>query len=224
MNRNDYVIVLGDFGIWNGSKSENYWLDWLQDKNFTVLFIDGNHENFNILNEFQTVDFLGGKAHKIRDNVFHLLRGHIFDICGKKFFAFGGARSHDISDGILKIESFKNKRQMMKTYHKMMHDGKNIRIDQLNWWKEELPSYEEMFFGLEKLIQNNMKVDYIITHCAPKTEIKKFGIDDENVLTDFFDFLFENGFYNTWIAGHYHIDSFRENLVLVYKEIFELPC
>lgn len=45
MTKNDYVIILGDFGlIWNGSKEEEYWLNWLNNKNFTTLFIDGNHE------------------------------------------------------------------------------------------------------------------------------------------------------------------------------------
>lgn len=38
----------GDFGgVWNGSPEENYWLDWLEDKPFTTLFISGNHENYD---------------------------------------------------------------------------------------------------------------------------------------------------------------------------------
>ena len=49
MNKCDYVVVLGDFGLvwdWKGeSKHEKNWLDWLEDKPFTTLFIDGNHEN-----------------------------------------------------------------------------------------------------------------------------------------------------------------------------------
>lgn len=43
-------------------------------------------------NEFPVVDFHGGKAHKIRENVYHLMRGYVFDLCGKKFFAFGGCK------------------------------------------------------------------------------------------------------------------------------------
>ena len=50
----------------------------------------------------------GGKAHKIRDSVLHLMRGEIFDIDNKKIFAFGGARSHDIQDGILNLNEEKN--------------------------------------------------------------------------------------------------------------------
>ncbi len=105
MTRDDFVIILGDFGlIWSNEQTsqEKYWLDWLSNKPFTILFIDGNHENFFLLNNiFEKIDFHGGKAHKIRSNIYHLMRGYVFELCGKKIFAFGGASSHDIQDGIL---------------------------------------------------------------------------------------------------------------------------
>ena len=50
MTKEDYVIVLGAFGgVWDGSKEEQYWLDWLEDKPFTTLFVSGNHENYDLL-------------------------------------------------------------------------------------------------------------------------------------------------------------------------------
>ena len=46
----DYLIICGDFGlVWDNSSEENYWLDWLNKKPCTTLFIDGNHENHNLL-------------------------------------------------------------------------------------------------------------------------------------------------------------------------------
>lgn len=48
MTKDDYVIVCGDFGLVFSqveSKGEQYWLDWLERKSFTTLFVDGNHEN-----------------------------------------------------------------------------------------------------------------------------------------------------------------------------------
>ena len=108
MTKNDYVIICGDFGgVWNymyENTSEKYWLDWLNDKNFTTLFVDGNHENFTRLYEYPIKQWCGGKVHKIRDSVFHLMRGEIYNIDGKKFFTFGGASSHDIRDGILNLD------------------------------------------------------------------------------------------------------------------------
>lgn len=79
LTKDDFMIVCGDFGVWHDCPEERYWFDWLSKKPFTLLFVDGNHENFDRLNnDFSVIDFHGGKAHKIRDNVYHLMRGYIF--------------------------------------------------------------------------------------------------------------------------------------------------
>ena len=96
LTRDDYVIILGDFGlVWDESKEILYWLRWLGNKPFTVLFIDGNHENFDLLNQYPVVDYLGGKAHKVSENIYHLMRGEIFTTDGNKYFCMGGAESVD---------------------------------------------------------------------------------------------------------------------------------
>lgn len=110
MTKNDYIIICGDFGgVWNyivESIYEEHWLDWLNNKNFTTLFVDGNHENFERLYNYPVEEWHGGKVHKIRESVIHLMRGEIFNIDNKKFFTFGGARAHDIRDGILNIDEY----------------------------------------------------------------------------------------------------------------------
>lgn len=110
MTKNDYIIICGDFGgAWNyivESIYEKHWLDWLNNKNFTTLFVDGNYENFERLYNYPVEEWHGGKVHKIRESVIHLMRGEIFNIDNKKFFTFGGARSHDIRDGILNIDEY----------------------------------------------------------------------------------------------------------------------
>ena len=94
--KNDYLIICGDFGgLWDGSKEEKYWLDWLNSRNFTTFFVDGNHENFDMLNSLPTEEFCGGTVHKINDSVYHLIRGMVYTIDNKKIFTFGGAESHD---------------------------------------------------------------------------------------------------------------------------------
>ena len=51
MGRDDYVIITGDHGgVWSGEQVDRHKLDWLEDKPFTTLFVDGNHENFDLLN------------------------------------------------------------------------------------------------------------------------------------------------------------------------------
>lgn len=214
MTRDDYVIVCGDFGgVWYDNETERYWLNWLAEKNFTLLYVDGNHENFDRLNsvEFETVDFHGGKAHKIRDNIFHLMRGHVFNLCGKKVFAFGGASSHDIQDGILDPSNYPSARDCIKDYMVRTKCGQMLRINHLSWWKEELPSDEEMKLGMQSLKTHGNKVDYVISHSLPQNVCSFMGYFKSDTITEYLDLLVENGLkFKEWHCGHYH----REQKVL----------
>ena len=106
MTKGDYMIVCGDFGcVWNGDKSDDTQLDRLEALPFTVLFVDGNHENFDALNKYPVEEWRGGKAHKIRPQVIHLIRGQVLELQGRSFFTMGGAQSYDIADGILDTDS-----------------------------------------------------------------------------------------------------------------------
>lgn len=81
LTKDDCVMIAGDFGgIWDGSAEERFWLDWLEAKPFTTLFLSGNHENFDMLAEFPIEDWHGGRVQHIRPSVIHLLRGQIYDI------------------------------------------------------------------------------------------------------------------------------------------------
>ena len=176
MIRDDYIIICGDFGgVWDyklSSPEERYWLDWFDDKPFTILFVDGNHENFDRLKEFPRVKLHGGMAHKIRKNVYHLMRGYVFEFDGKKFFTFGGARSHDIQDGILDIKNYDNLRDLVDDYNKRTRRGEMLRINHISWWKDELPTDAEMRRGIKNLEKANWTVDYAITHCPPREVCK----------------------------------------------------
>ena len=82
MKAGDVLIVCGDFGfIWDGSRQEKQNLKKLREMPFTIAFVDGCHENFDILEQsFRTVRWRGGRAHLIAPNIFHMMRGEIFTI------------------------------------------------------------------------------------------------------------------------------------------------
>ena len=70
MGRNDYMIICGDFGgLWDGGQKDQHWLDWLAEKPFTTLFVDGNHENFDLLNALPEKEWHGGRVHEVRENL-----------------------------------------------------------------------------------------------------------------------------------------------------------
>ena len=227
MTRDDFVIVCGDFGIWDDDKTERYWLDWLEKKNFTLCFVDGNHENFDRLygGEFEVVDFHGGKAHKIRDNVFHLMRGYVFNLCDKKIFAFGGASSHDIQDGILDRADFANDDDFVRVKKQWNKAKKFFRVNHESWWKEELPTQEEMDFGIKTLEDQNNKVDFIVTHCCPQNVVATFSNDDykSDILTEYFDSVAEKAEFKKWFFGHYHDDKqVSDNYIMLYDQIIRI--
>lgn len=211
ITKKDFVIVCGDFGIWEDNSSERYWLDWLEKKNFTILFVDGNHSNFDRLysKEFPIINYHGGKAHKIRDNIFHLMRGYIFKLEGKTFFTFGGAQSHDIQDGILRLQDYKSLSDLVKDYNSRTRQGQMLRIEHLSWWKQELPSKKEMDRGIKNLEKNNFKVDYVITHCPPHEVCKWCGYYDTDKLIDYFDEILSRGLnFIQWWSGHLHKNQY----------------
>lgn len=221
MTKEDYVIICGDFGIWDNSKRENYNLDWLEDKPFTTLFVDGNHESYDILDSLPVSDWNGGKVHFVRPSVIHLMRGEIYNISGKIFFAFGGASSHDIRDGILEVGDPRIK-EWQWDYSKL------FRINHVSWWERELPSDEEMQNGIDNLEKYNNKVDFIITH-SPYTSILGMihGLSQTyktDRLTNYLQKIKESIDYKKWFFGHMHINEnfdFDKSICL-YEQIIRI--
>lgn len=190
LTKDDYLIITGDFGlVWNykgEDDTEKYWLDWLDKKPWTTLFCDGNHSNHQRLNnDFHVEEWNGGKIHRIRESVIHLMRGQVFDLQDKKFFTMGGASSHD----------------------------RQWRVEGKSWWPEEVPSQDERNEALMNLDDNDWKVDYVITHDAPahiaKQLIRALG-DRSRVLDEYEEWL-ETEIaskldFKQWFFGHYHVD------------------
>lgn len=197
MTKKDFIIICGDFGgVWDGSNEEKYWIKWLKNKNFTTLFIDGNHENFEMLYNFPQVEFCGGTAHKIDDGIYHLIRGEVYVINGKKLFVFGGASSHD----------------------------KEYRTEGKNWWSNEMPTEQEYKNAEKNLEKNKFKFDYVITHCAPTSIQKEIAPTYEiNRITDFFESIKKNTFYKKWFFGHYHKDMEVNNcFIAVFDKVIQI--
>lgn len=222
MTKDDYVIITGDFGIWDNSKIEKYNLDSLNKRSFTTLFVDGNHSNFDILDKFPVKEWNGGKVHEIRPHVLHLMRGEIFTIEGKKFFAFGGASSHDISAGILEPDDpdFKEKKKQLDKNPFALY-----RINHQTWWERELPSEEEMKNGIDNLKKYDNKIDYIITHTPPASVIALLGHGayKQDILTKYLEEIRCNTEYQYWFMGHMHCDrAINDKDILLYEQIIRI--
>lgn len=222
LTKNDYVIICGDFGgVWDGSPTDRYWLNWLEEKPFTTLFVSGNHENFDLLTEYDVEGWHGGKIQRIRPSVLHLMRGQVYEIGGKTFFTMGGGSSHDISAGILELDDplFKQKRKRLETDHAL------YRVNHQSWWKEELPSDEEYETAIANLERYGWEVDYIISHCCPTSiqNVLSGGVYPADQLTDFFEEMSQRCQFKYWFCGHYHLNEIlKQRYVLLYEQIIQL--
>lgn len=225
MTKNDFVIILGDFGIWDNSKSEKHNLDWLEEKPFTTLFIDGNHENYDILDNIEIQDFNNTPAQYVRPSVIHLMRGEVYNINNKKFFAFGGAQSHDIQDGILDPTDKRYKKiktMLEKTGHY------NYRVDHISWWAREMPNEQEYQNGLANLNRFKNKVDFILTHAPSTRMLRRLDtppyLYQANELNKYLDKIQKNTEYQKWFFGHMHVNKNlnQDNAIALYEQIIRI--
>ena len=225
MTKEDFVIICGDFGgIWDKDASgevESKLLDELESKPFTTLFVDGNHENFDRLYQYPVEKWNGGKVHKIRPSVIHLMRGQVFTIAGKKIFAFGGAQSHDISGGILEYDDpeFHKKRKSLE------RDFKPYRVNHYSWWAQEMPSDEEMQEGIRNLALHDNEVDFVVSHCcAASTQVLiGGGMYKRDYLNEYLEKIRRSVQFQKWFFGHYH-DNRNVNAqeILIYEQIIRI--
>lgn len=115
----DVIVQVGDFGFWEHQYDGLNFLDnvshWSVDSGIPVYWIDGNHENFEILYR----DYLKGRYDEfitIRPGIHYIPRGRVWEWDGVRFMGFGGAYSID----------------------------KFTRTAYISWWPQEMASDEEL--------------------------------------------------------------------------------
>lgn len=180
----DVLIVCGDFGyLWNGGKNEKSVIEYLGSRKFTVCFVDGTHENFGKIEGCHETIWKGGHVHRISGNLFHLMRGQIFNIDGISIFTFGGGES----------------------------DDREVRSAEEHgiWFKEELPTPDQLAVGAHNLDAAGLKVDYIITHEPPllvkSSMLLRRGLPERvNKLNGYFEELAKSVEFNHWYFGSLH--------------------
>lgn len=201
LKKGDTLIICGDFGfIWDGSAKEEKILRQLGKKKFNICFLDGTHENFDLLDEYEETHYCGGRAHHISGNLYHLMRGQVYRFERKKFFVMGGGESPDI----------------------------DLLFDNGAWSRREFPTSQELAEGADNLERHDGKVDYIITHEPPAT-IKNFlKLKTELAtritgLNAYFDEMSKICEYKCWYFGSMHIDKhISTSHVAVFKKVLNV--
>lgn len=257
MTKDDVVIILGDFGgVWYTdrqhcceSKSEQYELDWLNDRNFTTIFVPGNHENWDrligctdekILNSwlfqkytdedkqrlkegYPRQEWHGGFVRTIRSSVLMAEPG-VFTIDGRRFFMCGGANSHDVKDGILNPADYKNNQTFHAAYKRMVNQKKQFRVAHVSWWPQEqlLPQWEQQAY--EALAAHDWNVDFICSHDCSVSDRAILGYAEQTRINKFFEYIKQNVQYKYWFFGHLHnnytLPGNKEHLL--YEQLIQI--
>ena len=180
--------------------------------------MDGNHENYDLLKTYPVEQWKGGNVQFIAPDIIHLMRGQIFEIEGLRFFTFGGARSHDISGGILELDDLEFKRKKKE----LDHGWEPYRINHLSWWKEEMPDKNEFEEGLRSLDRCGWNVDIIVSHCCASSIQQEVCGDrcEKDELTEYFEMIMGRCEFGKWLFGHYHENrNVGKRFAVLYEQI-----
>lgn len=187
LRKTDALIICGDFGfVWDGSNAEQKLLKWLGKRKYSVLFVEGVHENFSQLEKYETESWCGGMTRKISGNLRQLMRGQVFNICGKRIFTFGGGRSEE-------NDSYLN------------DDDTEARLR----WRQEIPTEEELAEGMRNLERCGFTVDYIVSYEPPAkiSEFMELGKSDRSHVNTYLDQVREKTDFVRWFFGRHHVNK-----------------
>ena len=137
----EHIVQLGDFGYWEHTKVGVDFLDGVSalcvENDIRLDFLDGNHENHEMLVTYNDNRSYGVDPVEVRPNLRWLPRGSELTLSdGRRVFVCGGAPSVD------------------RAYRKLGED----------WWPGEVISREDFDFCMERL---NKPYDLFISHDAP---------------------------------------------------------
>ena len=182
LKKGDTLIVCGDFGfVWYGDERDRKALAALSRKKYNVLFVDGVHENYALLEEYPVEEAFGGRARRLAPNVWHLLRGEVYTVEGRTYFAFGGGE---------------------EPYEE------GLRADAKSYYERCMPSEEEMTHGFETLAAHGNAVDVVITH-TPSAKAGGFlrgRTRPMGGLNVYLGAVEERLTYRHWFFGSLHLD------------------
>jgi len=188
LTKNDVLIQLGDFGwVWypiGENKEQEYWLDWLSEKNYTLAVVLGNHENYNVIETLPIEKRWGNEVKVLKRSkgaIYFLKRGGVYTINDKKILAIGGAESIDRAN----------------------------RIEDVSWWRQERLTFQETESCLDEIGIHGKTYDYVLTHTCPAGFVNRFTDNMSKAkcsVANFLDYIDDVVECKEWHFGHFHKD------------------
>ena len=194
LRKGDKLIICGDFGfIWDDSPEEKRALQKLAKKPFDILFVEGAHENFELLKSYPEVDLFRGRGYRISKNIYCLKRGYVFNIDSKLVFAMGGgADIQPLDDDYIDSPSMPTDEEYKTAVNNLMKYERDVDIIITH----EAPA------SLKRVIDRNAVV---------------------NDLNIFLDTVLHNTGFDLWFFGSLHTDrQVSKELYCVWHEVYRI--
>lgn len=199
------MVILGDVGLnYYGDSSDRKRKKKLSKLPLTFFLVRGNHDaRPESTGLYDLVDAYGGKAYVEKDfpNLIFAMDGELYKFPNYgKALVLGGGFSVEKANGL---------------------DRK--------FFENEQPTHTELIHFVDHALEENEKIDFILTHVAP------LGYEPSHLFLDFIlqekvdkrVEIFLQGAekaieYKKWYFGHYHGDYINGNLRAMFNDIVEL--
>ena len=220
LTRNDCLVICGDFGaFWGDDERDQALLDWYEAQPWTTLWVDGNHENHDLIDQLEVTERFGGQVQVApgHPHVIHLMRGEVY---------------------VLPLESSDSSNRTVRCF--VMGGAPSTdriwRIEGISWWAREMPSQAEYDHAAQSLERVDWQVDYVFSHEVPEKAMSdiygwtywaKHGNKPSNELTGFLQYVDERldkDRLKMWYAGHHHVDLpvIDEHHCVLYQQVLPL--
>jgi len=167
--------------------------------------VDGNHENFNLIKEMETICYWkGGYIGLLPFGAIHLLRGEIYNIGDRRIGVCGGAESID----------------------------KEWRKENESWWAaEKITDQDVETFKMNLLNgdERGREIDIMLSHDCPASMTKLVGlysgVNGAKISSSQMqlEHILAMSDIKKWYFGHWHIDmSFGKQFECLYKSFKEV--
>lgn len=191
LGEEDTIICLGDVGLfWRKDKKDADAFIKMYEENFKtqIAFIDGNHDNFDILKTLENGCI-------VSDHITYLQRGVTFELNGKTFLAIGGADSVD---------------RMFRTKHLSWWEDEQITEEDI---KGAISGVKNRFNGHVDYVLSHACpreiFEYNRVHLITLPDLDQTNIDHTS--EDRLQELKENISFDHWLFGHYHTDAVMDD-------------
>lgn len=191
----DALLVCGDFTDNRGDTRPGEAMKlpaYLQELPYPIGFIDGNHEDYRVLEGLAETSVWDGPAGKAAEHVYYLKRGCCYRIDELRILTIGGSTS-----------------------------GPGYKKNHPDIWQEEEELNEQDRSRIQETLQQGADFDVVLTHTLPERRMEAwFPEKDCSQTNRILEEAAQKMTYGQWCFGHFHQDQdYPDRFHCLYQDV-----